>query len=117
MPYFSSEGLADDLERAGTLCGVAPQDDLVGGDGVDRAVLERLHARRIGVVLLQLHAGVLVLDPLRRVEPETEQSFLLFCSDSAPVMSVLSARTSRLCPVIRYGPAKSTFSLRASLIE
>ena len=25
------------------------------------------------------------------VEPDTEHSFLLFCSDSAPVMSVLSA--------------------------
>ena len=51
------------------------------------------------------------------VEPVTEHSFLLFCSDSAPVMSVLSARTSSFCPVIRYGPAKSTFSLRASVIE
>ena len=51
------------------------------------------------------------------VEPDTEHSFLLFCSDASPVMSVLSALTSRLCPVIRYGPAKETFSLRASVIE
>jgi hypothetical protein len=41
----------------------------------------------------------------------------LFSSEALPVMSLLSDRTSRLWPVIRYGPAKETFSLRASVIE
>src|SRR5215208_1744462 len=55
---------ADDLERARALCRVAGQDHLVGGHRVNRAVLQRLDARRIRVVLLQLHPGVLVLDAL-----------------------------------------------------
>src|SRR6516162_11560661 len=46
------ERLAYDLEGAGALCRVAGQDHLVGGDGVDRTVLQRLNARGIGVVLL-----------------------------------------------------------------
>ena len=51
------------------------------------------------------------------VDPDTEQSRLALASDSGPVMSVLSPRTSRLCPVSRYGPANATFFLRASVIE
>ncbi|SHW92898.1 Uncharacterised protein [Mycobacteroides abscessus subsp. abscessus] len=51
------------------------------------------------------------------VEPDTEHSFLWFCSDSTLVISLLSARTSRLWPVTRYGPANDTFCLRASVIE
>src|SRR5262245_3530601 len=56
------ERLAHDLENAGALRGVAGQDHLIGGDRVDRTVLQRFDAGRIGVVLLQLYAGVLVLD-------------------------------------------------------
>src|SRR6516164_3708265 len=39
------ERLAYDLEGAWALCGVAGQDHLVGGDGVDRTVLQRLNTR------------------------------------------------------------------------
>src|SRR5882757_537915 len=60
------EGLADDLERAGALRRVAGEDHLIGGHRVDGAVLQCLHAGRVGVVLLQLHPGILVLDALRR---------------------------------------------------
>src|SRR6476659_4444580 len=56
--------LAHDLESAGALRRVARQDYLIGGHCVDRAVLQRLDAGRIGVVLLQLNTGVLVLDAL-----------------------------------------------------
>src|SRR3954469_18911710 len=52
---------ADDFERPRALCRVAGQDHLVSGHRVDRAVLQRLDACRIGVVLLELYAGVLVL--------------------------------------------------------
>src|SRR4029453_17583937 len=57
---------ADDLECTWSLRGIASQDRLVGGHRVDRAVLECLNARRVGVVLLQLHARILVLDALGR---------------------------------------------------
>src|SRR6476646_4091342 len=60
------ERLAHDLEGAGALGGVAGQDYLIGGHGVDRTVLQCLDAGRIGVVLLQLDAGILVLDALSR---------------------------------------------------
>src|SRR5258705_13852941 len=59
------ERLADDLEGARGLRGVTGQDHLVRSHGVDCAVLQRLDTCRIGVVLLQLHPGVLVLDALR----------------------------------------------------
>ena len=50
------------------------------------------------------------------VDPVTEHSVLPFIA-SGPVMSVLSAATSRSWPAMKYGPAKETFSLRASVIE
>ena len=46
----------------------------------------------------------------------TEQSFLPFRL-SGPVIEVSSARTRRSWPAMKYGPAKETFSLRASVIE
>ena len=60
------ERLADDRESAGELGGETCQDHLVGAHGVDRPVAQCLHARRVGVVLLQLDAGIFVLDALCR---------------------------------------------------
>src|SRR6476469_621003 len=62
------ERLADDLELALVLrlAGVAGEDRVVRGQRVDRAGRERLDALGVGVVLLQLHARVLVLDLGRR---------------------------------------------------
>ena len=50
------------------------------------------------------------------VDPVTEQSFLPF-SESGPVMSVLSVRTSRSWPAMKYGPPKETVFFRSSVIE
>ena len=50
------------------------------------------------------------------VEPVTEQRFFP-SRDSGPVIAVSSARTSRSWPATKYGPAKATRSLRASVME
>ena len=50
------------------------------------------------------------------VEPVTEQSFLQLRSEVS-VIEVSSARTRRSWWARKYGPAKSTFCLRSSVIE
>ena len=78
---------------------------------------QAVEALRVAAVLLQLGLrGELSLTFCAEVEPVTEHSFLPLRS-SGPVMSVSSARTSRSWWASRYGPAKSTFCLRSSVIE
>ena len=49
------------------------------------------------------------------VEPAVAHSFLPLRA-SGPVIELSPARTRSDCPTVKYGPAKATFSLRASVI-
>src|SRR5664279_2589278 len=61
------EPLADHLQLARVLGGKAGQDDVIGGDGVDRPRAQRLDAFGVGAVFLQRYlGGVLVLHLLCR---------------------------------------------------
>ena len=120
-PYFSvGEGLADDAQLAlvGLLGGVAGEDGVVGGQGVDAAGLERVHALGVRVVLLQVAPrGPCAFTFCGRRRPCHRAQLLAGQRVRAGDRRCRRLRTSRSCPAMKYGPAKETFSLRASVIE